>query len=987
MERALAGIRDAAGLDRPARGGRAQPPLTATGAVLVAGPAGTGKSWLLARASDVLAATERHRIVQALTAAGTRHVPLGALAPLLPPGALPRNDLPTAGVLRAAADALGGGPSSRRRLVVVADNAQFLDEMSGALLYRLALEGRSLVLLAARSGQHFPASFVELHKQGRALRIDLRPVNRADADAFLESLLGGLVARSTTDRLWRATAGNQELLAELVAAGRDSGALSQAHGVWRWRGRWPLGARLAELVDERLGRPRGRALDLVEMVAHGDPVPLAFLRTAFTAAEVEAAEAAGVIHTGESPDGPLVTLVAPLLAAMVRAHCPALRAGNCRRQLGLLASAALKESGGRAPPHTVSLCQAGRVPVPSGTLVRAARHAFAAGDFRSATSFASDALAAGERLSVTAAVQAAAVLWRATLPGSTSPGSIPATTGTGEETAAGAVTDTGARTATGAATTPDTDTDTDTDTDITSAPWAAAREGSPPERERERGHPSPEVRDELAMGRAWAEFCRAGGAAEAVRQLRAVQGTTVDPARIRSAEAFMLACRGRSQDALRLVSSDLVPFGGDPEPSALALCVQGTVWARRGQFARALAALDRADVVASKPAHPSPLLRAALAHARCQACLLAGESQHAVSIADDAYRVAAAYDWPQAMLWACTDLARAARIQGWIGTARRSVHEGLRLLDEYPAAWPGAPALHREHAALAALAGDARLAAEALARIAGDDEGDGAGHGGGHVPSGSWAELVRAWTAHADGDLADAGRIALSVAAAAARHPELAGFEPLALHDAVRLGHPAPAARRLRELAGHSEHALAPLLCSHAEAATRADATTLERVAAEFAERTMHLQAAEAYAEAARVHQAKGHGVDTQRLRARAALFLERSGGAPAVTVLSRSGFPWLTPRELDIARLAADGLPSRAIASALSLSVRTVDNHLHHVYAKLGLSGRTELAAVFAPSGTEAAPPDLLADAGQNSAASSRKRRSISSPSRRNSR
>jgi DNA-binding CsgD family transcriptional regulator len=53
---------------------------------------------------------------------------------------------------------------------------------------------------------------------------------------------------------------------------------------------------------------------------------------------------------------------------------------------------------------------------------------------------------------------------------------------------------------------------------------------------------------------------------------------------------------------------------------------------------------------------------------------------------------------------------------------------------------------------------------------------------------------------------------------------------------------------------------------------------------------------------------------------------------------------PVLTPRERQVAELAAAGVRSREIADRLFLSTRTVENHLQRVYAKLGVSGRVEL-------------------------------------------
>ena len=56
-----------------------------------------------------------------------------------------------------------------------------------------------------------------------------------------------------------------------------------------------------------------------------------------------------------------------------------------------------------------------------------------------------------------------------------------------------------------------------------------------------------------------------------------------------------------------------------------------------------------------------------------------------------------------------------------------------------------------------------------------------------------------------------------------------------------------------------------------------------------------------------------------------------------------------VSPRELDILRLAAAGYDNDAIAADLFLSVRTVERHLQNAYAKLGLSGRTARTAAVA--------------------------------------
>jgi non-specific serine/threonine protein kinase len=52
-----------------------------------------------------------------------------------------------------------------------------------------------------------------------------------------------------------------------------------------------------------------------------------------------------------------------------------------------------------------------------------------------------------------------------------------------------------------------------------------------------------------------------------------------------------------------------------------------------------------------------------------------------------------------------------------------------------------------------------------------------------------------------------------------------------------------------------------------------------------------------------------------------------------------------LTSREREIAALVAEGLSNREIAARLVISKRTVDAHVEHIYAKLSISSRVQLA------------------------------------------
>jgi DNA-binding CsgD family transcriptional regulator len=59
------------------------------------------------------------------------------------------------------------------------------------------------------------------------------------------------------------------------------------------------------------------------------------------------------------------------------------------------------------------------------------------------------------------------------------------------------------------------------------------------------------------------------------------------------------------------------------------------------------------------------------------------------------------------------------------------------------------------------------------------------------------------------------------------------------------------------------------------------------------------------------------------------------------------TGWASLTPTELDVVGLVAEGLTNPEIGSRLFISRATVKTHLSHVYAKLDVSNRTELAAL----------------------------------------
>jgi len=58
---------------------------------------------------------------------------------------------------------------------------------------------------------------------------------------------------------------------------------------------------------------------------------------------------------------------------------------------------------------------------------------------------------------------------------------------------------------------------------------------------------------------------------------------------------------------------------------------------------------------------------------------------------------------------------------------------------------------------------------------------------------------------------------------------------------------------------------------------------------------------------------------------------------------------PLLTPRELEVARLVADGCTNPEIATELLVSVGTVNAHVHVILGKLGARRRAEIGKWYA--------------------------------------
>lgn len=216
----------------------------------------------------------------------------------------------------------------------------------------------------------------------------------------------------------------------------------------------------------------------------------------------------------------------------------------------------------------------------------------------------------------------------------------------------------------------------------------------------------------------------------------------------------------------------------------------------------------------------------------------------------------------------------------------------------------------------------------------------------------SYEQAAHGWATAASGDLPTARRH-LRAAARTARRQSFVTIEASHLHDMLRLDARAPTViDRLLTLADISTSAAVAARADHALARRNGDADPIEEAGGGFARLGMKLHAAEVLIEAAAAHRAAGSRRANANHR-RADQLLEDCEGAHTPALHRPDPVDPLTPREREVVTLAATGRTSGDIADQLVVSVRTVDNHLHRAYVKLGVHTRNEAAELLGLSRT----------------------------------
>jgi DNA-binding CsgD family transcriptional regulator len=868
--------------------------------IVISGAPGVGKT----RVADELLSTVTATGVQVLRLNATRAaatIPLGAAATLLDNrGVADSAHQPTLAALhQAVLERAASGP-----LVVGVDDAHLLDEATAGLLHHFARVGDARLVVTVRSGEPTPAAIGALWREDLCRRLELQPLSRDELAQLLALVLEGHVEAQSVDNLWQVTAGNVLLLRELCRDALDRGLLVRRLGAWTWRGTPVLGARLQELLDARVGQLEGPEREAAALLALGEPLPWAVLVELTSPGTVDYLVERGLITTAApadptagaharaavdaDPDRPATS--APDETGMLRLAHP-LYAESLRSRLG--------------PLETTDIYAR----LASGLAAHAATHGTADERLRIAVWSVSSGRALEAELVVEAATEAlhrgdatlAERLARAGLPHPAARlvlGQALATLRRGGE--AEAVLAPLAELSHPA--------EVDTPADAWTARVAVARLAA---------HRSPDMA--LEDARAVAAAAQAAIADDDERDL------------VRAALAETLASRDRMDESGELALSSL--RSGDRTARLVALGPATTWLIQTGRAEDAMAAA-RAELAALPSPAGGPAGNPGLALGALGSALLASGRLDEL---DELWgpQAGPSLDQPGHLHGMLTLLRGAsALVRGRPATARVALREAVLSFERARSvghrAWALAMLAESE-----ALLGEVADAERALSAIPAPE--------GAHVHYDRHRSEL--WVPVAAGDIGGAARRARRLADEA-RDAQAPFYEMTLAYTALRLGVD-DEAERVARLAPRFQGRLAAALGEHAAAVVADDGSRLDRAAAHLERLGLLLFAAEAAVQAELVHRRAGLTARAAASADHAATLRSRCEGARTPLLAHGTVVADLTPREREVALMAAQGMSSRRIADKLGVSVRTVDNQLGRVYAKLAVTGRKELAEV----------------------------------------
>lgn len=829
--------------------------------MVIAGPAGVGKTRLARTAGDI--AAQSGWAVQRIagTAAG-RPLTLGAFARWA--------DATDGSPLMLARKVLSGltAETHGARLLILVDDAHLLDDLSALIVHQLVLQEAASVIATVRTGELTSDAVTALWKDSLLRRMDLQALSRNESDELLRTVLGGRVDTDCCARMWSLSRGNVLFLYHLVEHERESERLFQVDDEWRWRGTPSVSATLADLVQLQIGAIPDGVRDVVDVVAIAEPVDRMLLASITDQHAIEDAEERGLITA--SADSGSVYVGHPLYGEIRLSQCGPLR---LRRLRGRVATA-MARSTGVDPLRLGLLWVDSDLPPDADVLTRSASIAASLLDLGLAHRLARAAHEAKSNQQTTLLLAYILYLQEK-----------------GEE--AEALLDT---------------------LDATAPP-------------------TPGFVDSVSLRAANLLMpLRNPGRAREVLDAATQLGNADRNHALYTMRAVIEVMAAQPTETLGIMSAvdyERLDSYGRVIGYAAETIALGDLGRTRLAGQRASAGYQELIESPDDSFHSSGLPKF---HA--YALLAAGYVAEAESVALRCYEQYTNLPGMSRAI-AIATLGMAALGAGDLTAALRHLEaagQGFGVFGEISGQFWEFSILRTE---VLARSGAIDAAAESLATTRRRRHPAYLYLESGGLLASAWVDAVR-------GDIAHARESSRRAAEFARHHGQLAR-EVVALQTAVQFGD-AVGSARLAELATQVEGPRAALAAEYSRALAADDGPALQAVSRGLEAMGDGLAAADAAAQASVSHRRAGKRGSSLTASARA-LALAKGAVSPALAA-AKMPLPF-TRREHEIATLLSRGLSNRDIASATSLSVRTVEGHIYQASAKAGVSGRSELSAL----------------------------------------
>ncbi|MHA7294476.1 LuxR C-terminal-related transcriptional regulator [Arthrobacter sp. HLT1-21] len=227
-----------------------------------------------------------------------------------------------------------------KRTLILVDNIEDLDSASAMAIAHLVRSGAIKVLLICQILQAAPDELSDLWKDELIRRVDVAPLSLTDTAQLLTAGLAAPVSRSVVLDTWHASGGNPLFLQAISREQVDSGYITVQDGIWvAGTHRAPdPGRTITERILSRLARLTPDQRRTAEIISIVGVMPLELITEFAGGVEVDALMETGIFQI-ELSQPPMVRVAIGLIGEVIRRQVPI---GRSRELLHQLAAASLK---------------------------------------------------------------------------------------------------------------------------------------------------------------------------------------------------------------------------------------------------------------------------------------------------------------------------------------------------------------------------------------------------------------------------------------------------------------------------------------------------------------------------------------------------------------------------------------------------------------------------------------------------------------------